>query len=63
MRQNTSDYIFNVANRAYFDKFVRLTPCVQKVLGNELRVVDMSKVKKMFRVVKIYCYVTFMLLL
>ena len=44
MRENKSDYIFNLANRAYFDKSVNLNPCVEKILSSELHVVDMTKV-------------------
>lgn len=47
MRQmNKSDYSFSVANRAYFDKTVRLNTCVENILKNELRLADFSKANK-----------------
>lgn len=43
MRQrNKSDYTFNLANRAYFDKSVALRPCVEEILQNELALLDFS---------------------
>lgn len=45
MRQaNRSDYTFKVANRAYFDKTVGLTGCVNDILQSELRVLDFTQV-------------------
>ncbi|KAA0202114.1 hypothetical protein HAZT_HAZT001947 [Hyalella azteca] len=39
---NKSDYTLNLANRAYFDKAVKLNPCLEKVLSSELVVADLS---------------------
>lgn len=47
MRQaNNSNYVFNLANRAYFDETVLLRPCVQDILQSELRSLDFSKVSQ-----------------
>lgn len=47
MRQlNNTKFTFRIANRAYFDKAVKLNSCVEKILSNELRVTDMSKGQK-----------------
>ncbi|KAK8741756.1 hypothetical protein OTU49_002378 [Cherax quadricarinatus] len=44
MRQaNNSDYTFNLANRAFFDKTVSLRPCVDAILHNELQILDFSE--------------------
>ena len=48
MREHSkSQFTFRVANRAYFKKSLKLNSCLQKVLSNELRVTDMSKVSFM----------------
>ncbi|KAF2363965.1 Serpin domain [Trinorchestia longiramus] len=39
---NKTEYIFNLANRAYFDKTVSLNPCLEKVLSSELVVDDLG---------------------
>ncbi|XP_069179921.1 serine protease inhibitor 88Ea [Procambarus clarkii] len=44
MRQaNNSDYTFNLANRAFFDKTVSLRTCMDAILHNELQVLDFSQ--------------------
>jgi len=42
-RQAATQYEFNMANRAYFDTTVPLTPCMTDTLNSELRVVDMAR--------------------
>jgi len=41
-REKQNEYIFRLANRAYFDLAVNLRPCMQKVLNSETRVVNMT---------------------
>jgi len=43
VRQNSSEYIFRLANRAYFDQDVPLRTCVADILTSELKVVDMRQ--------------------
>lgn len=39
---NNSDYTFNLANRAYFDKSVQLQTCMESILSNEIQTRDFT---------------------
>lgn len=45
MRQmHTTEYTFNLANRAYFDASVNLRPCLKQILDVEIENIDFAKV-------------------